>query len=474
MRKQREAQAPEDRDPRSLIPQVSKILEDEAVRRATAAYGPDLVTRAIDGVLENLRTRAKEGNTAEFQRSLTTLGEDVFAACARHGAPSLRRVINATGVVVHTNLGRSPLGAATINAIAEVAAGYSNLEFDLVAGERGHRETHAESRLRSLLDVESSVVVNNNAAAVLLAVNTFAEGRDVIVSRGELVEIGGSFRIPDIIRKGGARLVEVGTTNKTRLDDYKKAMTPSTGLILRVHPSNFRVVGYTESPSDDDIARFAREQSIPFALDLGSGQLTPLPAPLEREATLAAGLQAGVDVVTASGDKLLGGPQSGLAVGRKKYIDEMRRNPLYRALRVDKLTIAALDAVLALHETGQFAQIPTQRMLREPADSVRERAKAIAHRLSSAAVGLKVTVVPLSSMVGGGAAPDTLLPSFGLSLEHPKHSAQNFQDRLRSRAVPVIARVKDDVLLLDCRTILPGEEETLLASIAEVIGGDGR
>jgi L-seryl-tRNA(Ser) seleniumtransferase len=372
------------------------------------------------------------------------------------------RVINATGVVIHTNMGRAPLSAEAAARVAEIASCYTNLELDLETGARGDREVHAESRLRRILSAEGAVVVNNNAAAVLLAVNTFAEGREVLVSRGELVEIGGSFRIPDVLRKSGARLREVGTTNRTRLLDYETALGPDTGLILKVHPSNFRIVGFTEAPPLDELVALARSAGVAVVEDLGSGLLDSLPPPLHAEPTAGASIRAGVDVVTFSGDKLLGGPQAGLAAGRRSAIDAMRKNPLYRALRVDKMTVAALDVVLADHEAGRAGlQVPVQRMLAATAGDLRRRAEALAAALRARHPRLDVAVADGGSAVGGGAAPAVEVPTSLVTVAHPSSGPDRLAAALRGGVPPVMARVAEGRLVLDLRTVLPGEEAAL-------------
>ena len=447
-------------DLRRRIPQIAKLLDRDAVKALIEKRGRALVERAIQAQISELRQLAEENDATAFARALENLDANIMAASDRAAAHSLQRVINATGVVVHTNLGRAPLSPAIAAHVAAIASSYSNLEYDLDRGDRGHRETQAEGRLQAMLKAEASVVVNNNAAAVLLAVNTFAEGRDVLVSRGELVEIGGSFRIPEILRKGGARLVEVGTTNRTRIADFANAITPQTGLILRVHPSNFRIVGFTESADLKDLVALGRQRSVTVVEDLGSGLLDQMKEPLNHEATIAESLATGVDVVTASGDKLLGGPQAGLLVGRKKAVDALRRNPLYRALRVDKMTIAALDSVLALHEAGRREELPVPRMLAMPKAAIRARVEALRDRLQ--AKGLTgVDVRDVDSAVGGGAAPDIALPSAALAVTPSGESAESLARRLRESSPPIIARIENDLVLLDLRTVLPGEDEEI-------------
>lgn len=455
---------------RRRIPQVARLLDRPVVKRAIDARGRAVVDRVLRSIVSDLRHLAAGQEISLFERALQTIDERIAQAAAEVTEPSLRRVINATGVVVHTNLGRAPLSPSVAARVASIASSYSNLEFDLDTGERGHRETHAERRLQAMLAAEASVVVNNNAAAVLLAVNTFAEGREVLVSRGELVEIGGSFRIPEILRKGGAQLREVGTTNRTRVSDFAGAITPATGLIMRVHPSNFRIVGFTESAELKDLVALGRERNVTVVEDLGSGLLSELAAPLQHEATIAASLATGVDVVTASGDKLLGGPQAGLLVGRKQAVDALRRNPLYRALRVDKMTIAALDSVLAIHEAGRGEELPVPRMLAMPARQVRSQVEALRDALVARQCAASLEVRDVQSAVGGGAAPDTGLPSCALAVTSTRRSAGTLQSMLRQATPPIVARIEDDALLLDLRTVLPGEEIEIETALMHILG----
>jgi len=449
-------------DLRRRLPSIEQVMQEPGVRALEERFGRQPVLREARGLVEAARAHAAAGDEAAVTSALGGLAAALRRRLEESQGASLVQVINATGVVIHTNLGRAPLSPRAAARVAEVAASYTNLELDLGAGQRGDREVHAESRLRRLLSAEAAVVVNNNAAAVLLAVNTFAEGREVLVSRGELVEIGGSFRIPDVLRKGGARLREVGTTNRTRLADYRSALGPETALLLKVHPSNFRMVGFTEAPPLEELVALARSAGLPIVEDLGSGLLEPLPPPLDEEPTPASSLRAGVDVVTFSGDKLLGGPQAGLAAGRRAAIDAMRRNPLYRALRVDKMTVAALDAVLADHEAGRArAEVPVQRMLAASAAEVRRRAETMAASLRGAQPELDVTVVDGASAVGGGAAPAVEVPTALLAVAHPSLGPDRLAAALRAGRPAVLARVADGRLLLDLRTVLPGEETAL-------------
>jgi L-seryl-tRNA(Ser) seleniumtransferase len=460
-------------DLRRRLPSVEQILQQPAVRALAERYGRGLVLRHARSLLDEARERAAASDEAGLEAALASFAKDLGRRLDAAAAPSLVPVVNATGVVIHTNLGRAPLPREAAERVALVAASYSNLEFDLAAGERGDREVHAESRLKGMLGAEAAVVVNNNAAAVLLAVNTLAEGREVLVSRGELVEIGGSFRIPDVLRKGGARLREVGTTNRTRLADYSAALSPETALILKVHPSNFRIVGFTEAPTLGELVGLARSARIPLLEDLGSGLLAPLGAGLESEPVVGRSLQEGADVVTMSGDKLLGGPQAGLVVGRRDLVDAMRKNPLYRALRVDKMTLAALDVVLAEHEAGRAeSSVPVLRMLAADAEAIRPRAEALAAALRGRAPRLAVEVVEGSSAVGGGAAPTVDIPTVLVAVTHPSLSPDRLASLLRAGAPPIVARVADDRLVLDLRTVLPEEEPSITDALARAASLD--
>jgi L-seryl-tRNA(Ser) seleniumtransferase len=453
-------------DPRRRLPSVDQALQRDELRALAGAHGRQAVREALREALADLR-RSADGDAAALPGD-AALAADVAARVERAARPSLERVVNATGVVVHTNLGRAPLSPEAAARVAEIASSYSNLEYDLERGARGDRETHAESRLRELLSVEATVVVNNCAAAVLLAVNTLAEGRDVLVSRGELVEIGGSFRIPEVLGKGGARLREIGTTNRTRLADFRAALSPETGMILKVHPSNFRIVGFTEQPTLEELAGLAREAGIPLVEDQGSGLLEALPGELAAEATVVQALRGGADVVTFSGDKLLGGPQAGLVAGRRAFVEPMRKNPLYRALRVDKMTLAALDATLVEHESGRAAaRVPVLRMIHASIAEVRARAEAFARALGASAPALQPALVDGESAVGGGAAPTVGVPTVAVALDPGPAGADRLAAALRTGSPPVVVRVAEGRLLVDLRTVRPDEEEALLAALAE-------
>ncbi len=460
-----------DVDPRRFVPSVDHVMQRSEIRTLADRHGRRIVLRHVRAALEELRCRASGGESGP-EEAVDALVADVAARTEAAAQPSLVRVLNATGVIVHTNLGRAPLCAEAAARVADVASAYSNLEYDLDRGERGNRETHAESRLRELLGVESTVVVNNCAAAVLLAVNTLAEGREVLVSRGELVEIGGSFRIPDVLRKSGARLVEVGTTNRTRIADFRAALTSDAGLILKVHPSNFRIVGFTEAPSIEELADLAREAGVPLMEDQGSGLMDALPDTLAPEATAPDALRGGAGLVTFSGDKLLGGPQAGLVAGLRAFVEPMRRNPLYRALRVDKMTLAALDATLVEHEAGRATRtVPVLRMIHAPLEEIRSRAEALASRLAESAPDLEASLLDAQSAVGGGAAPTVGVPTVVVSIVHPRLGPDRLAAALRAGRPPVAVRLAEDRLLVDLRTVPPEHEAPLLEALLAAARG---
>ncbi len=407
--------------------------------------GDPLAVDAAREVLARARVEIRAG------RDPGDLEAALGSALAEARRPALRRVLNATGVIVHTNLGRAPLPAAALDRVAEAARGYSNLEYDLAAGERGSRQDHVAAILRRLTGAESALVVNNNAGALLLALAALAEGREVIVSRGELIEIGDGFRIPDVLARSGARLVEVGTTNRTRARDYERAAGDATALLLRVHQSNFRVVGFTERPSMAELAAIAHAKGLPLVDDLGSGALVEL----GDEPTVRATLEAGADLVCFSGDKLLGGPQAGIVAGRAELVERLRRHPLHRALRIDKLGLAALEGTLLLYLDPERAlrEVPVLRMLHEDVATVRARAKRLA-----AAVGGEVEETV--ARVGGGALPLAELPSFACAVDEQLAAA------LRDATPAVIGIVRDGRLLLDCRTLTDAEAEEAEAAVA--------
>jgi L-seryl-tRNA(Ser) seleniumtransferase len=428
------------------LPSVDELLRDERLAGEPRPLALAAARAALDRAREEIREGLDPGSI--LARSLAEL--------ERLRRPRLRRVLNATGVVVHTNLGRAPLPEAALERIAESARGYSNLEYDLVEGARGSRQDHCAEILRRLTGAEAALVVNNNAAAMLLALAALAEGREVVVSRGELIEIGDGFRIPEVLVRSGARLVEVGTTNRTRPADYERAIGPETALLLRVHQSNFRVVGFGELPRLEELAGVARRHSLPLVDDLGSGHLQASNTVLLTEEPAAAeSLAAGADLVCFSGDKLLGGPQAGIVVGRADLVDRLRRHPLQRAVRADKLTLAALEGTLTLYLDPEraAAEIPVLRMLLEPAEAVRSRAERLARAVGG-------TVAETVARVGGGALPLAELPSFACAVE------EELAASLRAQEPPVVALVRDGRTLLDCRTLTDAEVEEVAAAVA--------
>jgi L-seryl-tRNA(Ser) seleniumtransferase len=396
------------------------------------------------------------------------LVERIVGVFQRTGLFSLRAVINATGVVLHTNLGRSLLSSRAMERVAGVGSAYSNLELDLRSKERGSRYSHVEPLLRRLTGAEDAIVVNNNAAAVLLALETLAHGKEVVVSRGELIEIGGEFRIPDIMLRSGAVLREVGATNRTHLRDYEEAIGPNTALLLKVHTSNYRVVGFTAEVSSRELAQLGRARGIPVMEDLGSGSLIDLrPWGLPYEPTVSEVVASGVDLVSFSGDKLLGGPQAGIVVGRQAIVSRLKKNPWNRALRIDKFTIAALEATLSAYEAGIAREVvPTLRLLTEPAASVMARARRVLRGLDRPVMDrLGAQVVQGRSQVGGGALPTVELPTAGLAVGVTDAAARALDAALRAGEPPVVGRLVDDRLFLDCRTVLPGQVAGLVKAL---------
>lgn len=450
-----------------------------SISSLAASYGHDSVVDATRVVLARLRqeiTSGLLGNDA-LQLALSGLPEAVEKQLRQALAYSLRPVINATGVILHTNLGRAPLGEAAIEHIRETAASYSNVEFDLAAGVRGKRDVHIDRLFRKLLSLDpdvsaspenATIVVNNNAAAVLLALNTLADGGEVIVSRGELVEIGGSFRIPDVMAKSGAILREVGTTNRTRVSDYEQAITERTRLLLRVHRSNFEITGFTQQPSTAELVTLARKRRIPLMEDLGSGALFDLRSiGIDGEPGVLDSLRAGVDIVTYSGDKLLGGPQAGLISGISELIARMRSNSLFRALRVDKLIYAALEATLLAYVQRDHDDIPALRMMRLTKEEVGERAAKLAARIDASK--WKVEILDGESLLGGGAAPSSILPTRLLALTCEGLNADELASRLRASEPPIIARVEEDRVLLDLRTVFPEQDAAVVAALGRIV-----
>jgi len=446
------------------LPGVDALVGRMAARPDLRSVPRRRLAEATREVLAAERRLVLEG--ASSVADAATLVERVVARLVRKGVFSLDRVINATGVVLHTNLGRallSPLGQERLRA---AAAGYTNLEMDIGKKERGSRYAHVDGLLQRLTGAPASLVVNNCASAVLLALESLARGKEVIVSRGELIEIGGEFRIPDIMRRSGAVLREVGTTNRTHLKDYAQAIGPETGLILKVHTSNYRVVGFTAAVSSHELSVLGRERDIPVMEDLGSGCLIDLRRyGFPYEPTVPEVVASGVDLVSFSGDKLLGGPQAGIVVGRAELVERLARNPLNRALRIDKFTVAALEATLYAYEAGEALEtIPTLRMLTEPQAAIRRRARGLLRRMpADVQTRLGMVLVDATSEVGGGALPTVELPTAALALGNAERRPQDLDERLRAARPPVLGRLLDDRLLLDFRTVLPADVPALAA-----------
>ena len=445
-----------------LIPSIEQIRQRPAFRPLEAAYGQAAVIDAIRGEAQAIRDNLAAGRTTgDIAEAIERGAKRRLEADLR---PSLVRVINATGVIVHTNLGRAPLARAAVDRVAALAAGYTNLEYDLDAGHRGRRDVHAERAICRLTGAEAAVAVNNNAAATLLVLAALAAGREVIVSRGEMVEIGGGFRVPDVMTQSGAMLREVGTTNRTRAADYAAAIGDRTALILRVHPSNFRIEGFTERPAVADLVAIGRRFGVPVVEDLGSGLLTATPAAaaLRDEPDAAASLKAGVTAVMFSGDKLLGGPQAGLIAGTAEVLSRVRRHPLMRALRADKMTYAALEATLDEVAAGRATTtVPVMRMLSTSREEIGRRADRLAEHLSS--TGLHVMVVDGESAVGGGSAPGAHLPTRLVAITAP---AERLEAALRHQTPPLIARIDDGRVVIDLRTVEPDMDATVADLIA--------
>jgi L-seryl-tRNA(Ser) seleniumtransferase len=448
------------------LPAVNELLGRAALKDLEARAGRRLVVESTRRVLQRLRDRILEGSLASV--SLEALEQEIVMEAEAAAGFSLRAVINASGVILHTNLGRAPLARAAVEHLAEVSTCYSNLEYDLDLGARGKRDAHTDRLFCRLLGAEKVLLVNNNAAAVLLTLNTLADGAEVVVSRGELIEIGGSFRIPDVCAKSGAILREVGTTNRTRIGDYAAAVNERTRVLLRVHPSNFRILGFTERPSLEEFVELAQRHSLISMEDLGSGCLVDLsPHGIRDEPRATTSLNAGVDVVTFSGDKLLGGPQAGILAGKREPLERIRKNPLFRALRVDKLTIAAMEATISLYLRGKTQTIPALRMIQLPREAIHQRAALLAERIS-ALPGFTARVQDGDSVIGGGSTPAQSLPTALLAVTHSRHNPQELERLLRQNSPPVIARVEGDALLLDLRTVFEEQDEELGGALERI------
>ncbi|HEX2236031.1 MAG TPA: L-seryl-tRNA(Sec) selenium transferase [Actinomycetota bacterium] len=450
------------------LPSVDRVLGALTPRRHAASV--NAARRAIDEARAAVRSGAKAPSFDDVVRRAEAIAvEDERAA--------LRPVLNATGVLIHTNLGRAPLGARQLDAVARVSSGYSNLEYDLAAGARGTRYAHAVRSLTQLTGAEAALVVNNNAAAVLLVLSALCRNREVIVSRGELIEIGGEFRIPDVVAQSGARIVEVGTTNRTHLADYERAISADTAAILKVHPSNYRVVGFTKSVPGRELARLARGRGVLFVHDVGSGLLSELASSLDAPADppVDVAVAEGADLVTFSGDKLFGGPQAGAIAGRADLVAQLARHPLLRALRVDKMTLAALEATARLHLEGRSREVPLWDMAAQPVEELARRARALAAELDERLghAGLKAEAVASRSVTGGGSMPEEDIASWAVALRHATAGAAELARALRAWDPPVVGRIEDGAVLLDLRTVPGHADGSLRDAVAASLRAQG-
>jgi L-seryl-tRNA(Ser) seleniumtransferase len=455
------------------LPSVDALLRAAATDKSLRARAGDArLTALARAVTDELREELRATTNGDHSRAslLAEALRRLSRAVERDAETGLRRVVNATGVILHTNLGRAPLSANARRAVAEEAAGYCTLEYDLAAGARGRRGARVEMLLAELAGAEDALVVNNCAAGALLVLTALARGGETIVSRGELVEIGGDFRVPDVMAQSGTQMIEVGTTNRTKLSDYVRAVTDATRMIMRVHPSNYRVVGFTSTPALSELAALAHEHALPLYEDAGSGALVDLsPHGLSGEPVVSASIGDGADVVTFSGDKLLGASQAGCVVGRRALVEECRRHPLYRALRAGKLALAALEATLDAHRRGAtFQEIPAMRMLAASGDEIGRRARSFARRaLSRLGAGeLSFEIVPGRSAIGGGSAPTTHPPTALVAVAHARLSADALEARLRRSSPPVVARIMEGRVVLDLRTVEAAEESEIIEALA--------
>ncbi|AYO30946.1 L-seryl-tRNA(Sec) selenium transferase [Biomaibacter acetigenes] len=458
------------------LPKVADLLEETEIKDLMTIFNRNYLTDILRESLETVRVKIMEklesGDATD--KSENELKDEVISLAINKlsfSPYSLRPVINATGVVLHTNLGRAPLPEEAMKRIEMVAKAYSNLEFDIGRGERGERYSHVRELLCDITGAEDAMVVNNNAAAVLLCLSSLASGHEVVISRGQLVEIGGSFRIPDVMAQSGARLVEVGTTNKTHLKDYEMAINENTALLLKVHTSNFKLVGFTSQVSNEELITLGAKHNLPVMEDLGSGVLVDLkPYSLPEEPTVQDSVKAGMDLVTFSGDKLLGGPQAGIIVGKKGYISKIKRHPLTRAVRIDKLTLAALEAVLRLYKDGLWQHIPVLAMLTESKDAMENRARKLAEGLEGVLTGKgKVEIVDDVSQAGGGSLPGAEIPTRAVAVSVHDISSGELAERLRKVPTPVIARIKKDKLLFDVRTITEKDVEKIVEMVGKAL-----
>ena len=454
------------------IPAVDQLLLRPAIDAWVGRTSREFVVSAIQKLLQDIRNSIRSDSIDSVNVSPEYVESALVEALQSLLRPNLRTVINATGVILHTNLGRAPLSEAAQESLSAFSANYTNLEYEIRTGQRSHRDKLLESLMQEVVGCEAATVVNNNAAAVFLILDTLASGKEVVVSRGELVEIGGSFRIPDIMARSGAILREVGTTNKTRVQDYQNAIGPNTALLLRVHPSNFRMLGFTERPELGDLIGLSRNTGIPLVEDIGSGCLMDLrPYGIADEPVVQESLAAGVDLVSFSGDKLLGGPQAGIIAGLRKLVDPIRRNPLMRTYRVEKLIYGALEATIGSYRFGRAAaEIPVLHMIAMKSAELSARARAFSRRLKAGlADDVQVRLAEGTSVVGGGSCPECHLPTTLIALESPRTRPNVIESRLRSQDPPVILRLEEDKVLIDLRTVFPSQERALLDGLQKAL-----
>jgi L-seryl-tRNA(Ser) seleniumtransferase len=456
------------------IPKVDQLLLREKITSWIACTSHEFVVSEIQNVLQEARDRIRSGSPeAKIDVSLDRLEQTLLENLQRRLLPNLRVVVNAAGVILHTNLGRAPLSDSAQKNLSAYSVNYTNLEYDIAAGRRSHRDKLLDSLLQEVLGCEAATVVNNNAAAVFLILDTLASGREVVVSRGELVEIGGSFRIPEIMARSGAILREVGTTNKTRVQDYQSAIGPNTALLLRVHPSNYRMRGFTERPELDELVALARNSHIPLVEDIGSGCLVDLtPYGIKDEPVVQSSLSAGADLVCFSGDKLLGGPQAGIIAGARKLVEAIQRNPLMRTYRVDKLIYGALEATFASYRFSRAtSEIPVLKMISAGSEELKRRSRSFSRRLRARLPKeAHVSLLQGESVVGGGSCPDCHLPATLVAIECDRSRPNVIESRLRALDPPIIIRLEEDKVLIDLRTVFPAQESILIEGLVEAIG----
>ncbi|HOW23322.1 MAG TPA: L-seryl-tRNA(Sec) selenium transferase [Sedimentibacter sp.] len=452
-----------------MIPKVDLIMEDERIKELSAVTSRDLVLECTRKVTDDIRAfiNGNPDKENEINTLIDNIIDSIILKVNKLSSYNMKKVINGTGTILHTNLGRAPISQEAAERAKDIVTGYSNLEFDLESGIRGSRYAHFEKIITRITGAEAALAVNNNAAAVLLILSALARDKEVIVSRGELVEIGGSFRVPDVMKQSGAKLVEVGTTNKTRLSDYEERISSETAALLKVHTSNYRIVGFTESVSIEDLSALGRKYNLPVIEDIGSGVLTDLTKfGLTYEPTVQHSIKAGVDIICFSGDKLLGGPQAGIIAGKKQYIDKIKKHPLNRAVRIDKFTAALLESVFHdyIDEEKALKNVPVLKMMKMNAEDIRLRAETLAQRLREIRE-LAISVGECYSQIGGGALPLEKIRSYAVCIKPETMSCAGFERKLRNLEVPIIGRVVNDTFLIDLRTVLEGEDPVIYKGI---------